>query len=149
MSFIQYISLYWSSFSMNAWFVMLQCVSWLFLASPEDEAIKLQRRTSYLMATAKDRDSHKLSLDKTLSPSQSQTEIHLQWVPLWSHWIMEWKSNRHCHIFRQNCFFAFSNRILIRKMTGLKWALPLFFHWNTTQNLCDCIIFKQTLICAY
>lgn len=46
--------------------------------SPEDEAIKLQRRTSYLMATAKDRDSHKLSLDKTLSPSQSQTEIHLQ-----------------------------------------------------------------------
>eukprot|EP00105_Crassostrea_gigas_P027142 XP_011448377.1 PREDICTED: rho GTPase-activating protein 21-A isoform X7 [Crassostrea gigas] len=46
--------------------------------SPEDEAIKLQRRTSYLMATAKDRDSHKLSLDKTHSPSQSQTEIHLQ-----------------------------------------------------------------------
>ena len=54
--------------------------SWLLLlsASQEDDAIKLQRRTSYLMATAKDRDSHKLSLDKTLSPSQSQTEIHVQ-----------------------------------------------------------------------
>lgn len=89
LSFIQYISLYWKSFSMNVWFVMLSCVSWLFLASPEDEAIKLQRRTSYLMATAKDRDSHKLSLDKTLSPSQSQTEIHLQWVPLWSYWIIQ------------------------------------------------------------
>ncbi|XP_061194038.1 rho GTPase-activating protein 21-like isoform X2 [Saccostrea echinata] len=49
--------------------------------SPEDEAIKLQRRTSYLMATAKDRDSHKLSLDKTHSPSQSQTEIHVQITP--------------------------------------------------------------------
>ncbi|XP_022304252.1 rho GTPase-activating protein 23-like isoform X6 [Crassostrea virginica] len=49
--------------------------------SQEDDAIKLQRRTSYLMATAKDRDSHKLSLDKTLSPSQSQTEIHVQITP--------------------------------------------------------------------
>ncbi|XP_056007298.1 rho GTPase-activating protein 21-like isoform X7 [Ostrea edulis] len=49
--------------------------------SPDDEAIKLQRRTSYLMATAKDRDSHKLSLDKTHSPSQSQTEIHVQITP--------------------------------------------------------------------
>ncbi|XP_060065954.1 rho GTPase-activating protein 21-like isoform X2 [Ylistrum balloti] len=40
-------------------------------STPEEEAIKLQRRTSYLMATAKDRDSHKLSLDKSQSPNQS------------------------------------------------------------------------------
>lgn len=78
------ISFYWKSFPINRGFVVIQCVSLQFLASPEDEAIKLQRRTSYLMATAKDRDSHKLSLDKTHSPSQSQTEIHLQWVPLWN-----------------------------------------------------------------
>lgn len=101
------ISFYWKSFPMNRGFVVIQCVSLLFLASPEDEAIKLQRRTSYLMATAKDRDSHKLSLDKTHSPSQSQTEIHLQWVPFWNHLIMEWKSNRHCHIlYIQGFFFA-------------------------------------------
>ncbi|OWF42359.1 rho GTPase-activating protein 21-like isoform X2 [Mizuhopecten yessoensis] len=40
-------------------------------STPEEDAIKLQRRTSYLMATAKDRDSHKLSLDKSQSPNQS------------------------------------------------------------------------------
>lgn len=127
---------------MNVWFVMLSCVSWLFLASPEDEAIKLQRRTSYLMATAKDRDSHKLSLDKTLSPSQSQTEIHLQWVPLWSYWIIQTLS--HISPFA----FSISLRISIRKMTQLKWVLSSFFHWNTT-NLYDCIIFKQTITCDY
>lgn len=99
------ISFYWKSFPMNRGFVVIQCVSLLFLASPEDEAIKLQRRTSYLMATAKDRDSHKLSLDKTHSPSQSQTEIHLQWVPFWNHLIMKWKSNRHCHILYIQGFF--------------------------------------------
>ncbi|XP_069112527.1 rho GTPase-activating protein 23-like isoform X2 [Argopecten irradians] len=47
-------------------------------STPEEEAIKLQRRTSYLMATAKDRDSsHKLSLDKSQSPNQS-AELTMQ-----------------------------------------------------------------------
>lgn len=45
--------------------------------SPDDEAIKLQRRTSYLMATAKDRDTNKLSLDKSLTHSHSESEVQM------------------------------------------------------------------------
>ncbi|CAG2251042.1 ARHGAP21_23 [Mytilus edulis] len=46
-------------------------------SSPDDEAIKLQRRTSYLMATAKDRDTNKLSLDKSLTHSHSDTDVQM------------------------------------------------------------------------
>ncbi|KAK3108613.1 hypothetical protein FSP39_011856 [Pinctada imbricata] len=49
--------------------------------SPEDDAVKLHRRTSYLMATANDRDTHKLSLDKSISSSQSGLEIQEQITP--------------------------------------------------------------------
>ncbi|XP_063420974.1 rho GTPase-activating protein 21-like isoform X2 [Mytilus trossulus] len=46
-------------------------------SSPDEEAIKLQRRTSYLMATAKDRDTNKLSLDKSLTHSHSDTDVQM------------------------------------------------------------------------